>query len=466
MKKKLMLLFSIVFMCAICLFGCGVAPLSGGPASSDNVVGNGGLAVVKGDYLYFANAYCDYETIKEGENKYDFNSSKKLYGIYRVKLNEDGIVDLDSDGFPLGAELMVPQVGGYSYSGLYIFGDYLYYTTPFTGNKSGELVKGLITFERINLNRTGHKVLHTMTSYSSDCEYNINCIDNVVYITILDVDSNLVVVKDMGRDNVQVKTIATGIKNLCVFEQTSAVSSQLSDVNKYVYYTKEANNVTTLYKKSLVNFNVAEQALMLSPNTLKPVCVKNNRVYFLEDGILKSSTFDSAAPTVYSSLSVADSSSDSSENSIISYYILNDTYGGGVDRGILAVVNDGSNYVVKNYTPTGSEVVFDSEKQQTILYVNGSKIYYKLADDDALYCYNNNTKQNFVVANEFNTTVKDDETSVYDFDANRAYYFETINSDNQTKYLHVVELSANGYKDADNNPVGHYVGVEDASKVY
>ncbi len=470
MKKKLLLLLSIVLVCAVCLFACGVAPLSAGPANSDSILGNGGLAVVKGDYLYFANAYYDYNSLKEGENKYDFNNTQKLYGIYRVKLNQNGIVDLDKDGFPTGAELMVPQVAGYSYSGLYIFGDYLYYTTPFTGNKSGELVKGLITFERVNLNRTGHKVLHTMTTYSSSCKYNINYIDGSVYITIFDNDSNLVVVRDKGGDNVQTKTLSTKVENLCVFEQNSDVNTQLNSVNKYAYYTRKVDDVTTLYRKSLVDFNLAEEGLRVSQKDLKPVSVKNNRVYFLEDNILKSSSFDSeessSLVTTYSSLSVKSDSSTDTENTIISYYILDDTYGGGYDRGIMAVVYDGSEYVVKNYTPTGSEVVFENAKQQSILYVKGSKIYYKLADDEALYCFNDNTEQDFVVANKFNTTTKDDETNVYDFDSNRAYYFDVISDSNEVKYLHLVELSASGYTDENDNPVGHYIGVEDASKIY
>ena len=173
LKKKLLFLVAILFVFTLSVFGCGGAVLSGGPSLTDTVYGNGGSAVVKGDYLYFANAYYDYNNLGSNDNKYDRDGQlQKNYGIYRIKLNKNGVVDLNGNGTPVGAELLVPQVGGYEKSGLYICGEYLYYTTPYSGYKTGEseLTKGLLRFEKSKLNGEDHVILSEGEDYSVGCQ--------------------------------------------------------------------------------------------------------------------------------------------------------------------------------------------------------------------------------------------------------------------------------------------------------
>lgn len=450
-------------MCAICLFGCGVAALNGGPRTTDGIYGNGGFSVVKGDYLYFSNAYYDYNNLNEGENKYDFNSPKKLYGIYRVKLNENKLVNLDENGFPVGAELMVPQVGAYAYSGLYICGNYLYYTTPFTGNKSGTYVKGLITFERVNLNRTGHKILYRMEDYSSSCKYYLNYINGVTYITILDVNSNVISVAVQG-ENIQTKTIATGVSTLFAPEQTElSHNEEINSCSTYIYYTKKDGDYYSMYKKSLVNNSEAAQMLVgPTTNEVEVLQVKNDRVYYKENKILKSSNFENnVEPKIYTNQQLA----GDDENGIKSYYVLDDTNGTRLDRGVACVCYDGSSYSVNVYNGSSYQFLFSNSSQINILYAYNNNVYYKLADDDALYCFNMSNSNNSKIAKEFLTSI-DDASNVYDFNCYHGYYFSTVESANNTvKYLHVVSLNGFGYEDENGELVGQYVGVLDASRM-
>ena len=446
-------------MCAVCFFGCGVSALGNGPRANDVVYGNGGFSVVKGDYLYFSNAYCDYNSLKDGENKYDFNSSKKVYGIYRVKLNEDKLVRLDSDGFPIGAELMVPQVGAYAYSGLYICGDYLYYTTPFTGNKSGTYVKGLISFERVNLNRTGHKVLMKMEDYSSSCKYYINYINGVTYITILDTNSNVILMSVKG-ENVETKTVAYDVSGMvCEHSEITNVGQE------YIYYTVKEGNYYSLFKKSMVNSSETKQVLISSTtNELELVKFKNGRLYYKEGKVLKSSNFENnAEPKVYTNQEI----SSDDENGLKSFYILDDTNGVRIDRGVAFVSYDGSNYSVNIYNGSSSEFLFSDSKQINILHIYNNCVYYKLADDESLYCYNIVNDSSSKVCENFVTSVDDENTGVYDFDDCHGFYFNTVEeANNSLKYLHMVNLNGFGYEDDDNNNIGHFIGVLDARNIY
>lgn len=472
MKKKFLFLFSIVLVCALCLFGCGGVKLSGGPKASDTVYGNGGMAVVKGDYLYFANAYIDYNNIGRYENKYNDDKSKEIYGIYRTKLNDFGIIELNEDGTPKGAELLVPQVGGYAYSGLYICGDYLYYTSPFTGDNKGTEVKGLVTFDRVKLDGTGHEVLHTMNTYSSSCKYFINYIDKATVITILDDSSNLQLIKISGGS----KQIYNGDKNELFVEGVTSVATMkqadlkynesLASVNMYAYYTqKDSSNYYTLVRKSLLNPTLPEEILI--PATLDEmsvVSVENNRVYYLRNNILMSSDFNAEENSkVYTTMTI----DDEATTGIVSYKILQDTQGAALDRGVIVVINDGSNYIVANVNGVSQEAeYFSNSKQITVLYADGNDIYYKVAEDEALCVYNISSKTTKTLATKFNTSVTEEITNVYDFDQNRAYYFSTVeNSNGKLQYLHMVGLNGFGFKNAEGSAIGKYIGKLDSSDI-
>ena len=84
MKKKLL---SLIIMCimAVSIFftgcSCSKEGLKDNPATDANVISNGGLTVVKGDYLYYINGYTDETTLTKDDNKYGkVNHS----GIYRT----------------------------------------------------------------------------------------------------------------------------------------------------------------------------------------------------------------------------------------------------------------------------------------------------------------------------------------------------------------------------------------------
>ena len=63
MKKFITNLVLVICLCATLLCACGKSGLKDNPATDAQIYGNGGYAVVKGDYLYYTNGFVsDYTT--------------------------------------------------------------------------------------------------------------------------------------------------------------------------------------------------------------------------------------------------------------------------------------------------------------------------------------------------------------------------------------------------------------------
>lgn len=480
MKKKLLFLVAILCIFTLSVFGCGGINLGNGPKATDTVYGNGGVAVVKGNYLYFANAYLDYNQIGNNDNKFEEGAMQKRYGIYRTKLNASGTVELNSNGVPVGAELLVPQVGGYSDSGIYICGEYLYYTTPYSGYKTGssDLTKGLLRFERVTLSGQDHTII-SEGDFTTDCEYSINYIGSTTYITVLS-GSKITIIKVKDNGDVS-KSSINSVKDFCVEEQTTLKHKQaVNEVNKYVYFTKvDGDEIYSLYRKPLSGGDV-ETLIPSSSDVIELVAVKNNRVYFKQADKLMSAVpvydkenkvttgFNASELTTYAA---SFNITADAKTGIVDYLILDDTYGYAQNRGIVAVYTDGTNYSLIQFKADGTfKNIVSGSKQYTLKFTEGSNVYYQVAEDDALYGfdYEKEGAEQTKVISSFATTVEvgESDESIVDYDANRVFFFSKAKDSNEKySYLHVALLSGNYYEDAEGNSVAHYVGVLDSSDV-
>ena len=105
------------------------------PAAADAIKGNGGMAVQKGNYLYFVNGYKSITT--EGLNK---KSTFNVGSLMLMKLDEDGNIVTDEKGL-LKDEYYISmhnKLCGYEATNLYIHGEYLYFATPTMEDESKE----------------------------------------------------------------------------------------------------------------------------------------------------------------------------------------------------------------------------------------------------------------------------------------------------------------------------------------
>ena len=138
MKKFFALLIAVLTL-SLCLTGCnGVKPLSdvGGEVFS----GNGTFAVHKGNYLYFVNGVGD----MSGDNTM---GKVEKGALLRVKKTDIGKSDATY-------ETVIPKLmnTGSANSGIYMFGDVVYYGTPYDGKDKTSTIRSDFTdFRTFNL---------------------------------------------------------------------------------------------------------------------------------------------------------------------------------------------------------------------------------------------------------------------------------------------------------------------------
>lgn len=136
------------------------------PSANDLVVGNGGLAVKKGNYVYFVNGYKSVSQITNKKDTYTVGS------LMLMRLGQDGNVVTDDNGLVKDEYFitMSDKLCGYEATNLFIHGDYLYFVTPCLENESGDKVwaKERVVFNRIKLDKTGN----VEEIYSSGVKYN------------------------------------------------------------------------------------------------------------------------------------------------------------------------------------------------------------------------------------------------------------------------------------------------------
>lgn len=246
MKKFFSVLTVLLLTCFI-FVGCSRTPV---PASSSPAVGNGGLAVQKGEYIYFVNGF-----VSKAENL-NGNKDGKITksGIYRVKASDvsyytdesgnlvytQGNLSVDENGVVKGAELIVSKVCGFEDSALYIYGEYIYYVTP--NNRvdgSGKAYVNDLDFCRARLDGEKNTVLGTVSLGDDEAynnkEFGFYNLGGSVYFGIYD-----------GKDAINIyQTTKNGSNN--VFSKTGVTSAVLPKVIKNYSNQTLTNIEKTLY---------------------------------------------------------------------------------------------------------------------------------------------------------------------------------------------------------------------------
>ncbi len=470
MKKKFFSILACVMMCVCCLAGCGPTKLSGGPALDDTVYGNGGVAVRKGDYVYFVNAYAG-QTVAYGKNKY---GKETLSAIYRTKLDKNGLVQTDEEGNLVQSEILAKQIVGFKHAGIYIFGDYMYYTTPkATKDKSGTEVADLVSFERIKLNSTDHDTLYTTSAPAGeDFKYHIYQSNDRVYIVVLNAGELVSVSCNLTGGKTTKKVLDTDVTS-AVFASEDQVTNEFST---YAYYTKastiEDDGIAdyTLINKVKLDGSKEPENLKLTSETFTLNQVKNNRLYYTYDTILYStnSAIDPNTNTYYSA------------NNLTSYKILDDQVIGSTstDLGLVALL---SNNVVYFRAQNDYVNLFSSDKAVTLQYIAGNYVYYTIAEDSALYRKVINKSRtpeqaeaertiagekvidNFISSVSYTVGEGEGATTesatIFDYDQNYLFYFNKVEDTNEVySYMHLFKIGA---QDEEGKAYDKFIGVLD-----
>jgi len=258
MKKYIISLVMIICVCTMVFAGCSSRGLSDNPATDAAVIGNGGYAIQKGDYLYYVNGYVDSYEDKLVDYKKDNVEGEVVYGaIYRTKLT-GGDLSKDSKGFLTNSECVVSKVVGYEQGGFYIVGDYIYYATPYMRvDSKGVIQNTRISFNRIKIDGTKNKEIYVTEEGATDIDWRINVIAGKTYLVVvqtLPVESEepntqeettnkkVVSVVDNGK-KFPVTTLAENVSEV-VFNDDVNLSSE------YFFYTRSVRAGETAYSTS------------------------------------------------------------------------------------------------------------------------------------------------------------------------------------------------------------------------
>lgn len=177
-KKFAIVILALVIALAV-FAGCGKdyssKPLDG-YSSSGEVKSNGGFVVQKGEWIYFINGTEDYTA----DNTY----GKVVKGsLMRIKESDLAAGNYDNTDVVVPL-LMVSQ--DYT-SGIYIYGDYVYYATPTsTKNTDGQVENSWLDFKRSKLDGSSTMRDYFFRSSNNATVFRFVEVDDVVYCLYVD----------------------------------------------------------------------------------------------------------------------------------------------------------------------------------------------------------------------------------------------------------------------------------------
>lgn len=256
MRRKTFILAAILLTLVFALCGC--AENSYGPIDtlsengSAKVMSNGGTVVIQGSYLYFINGITSYSS----ENTFG-NVVKGA--IYRVQLDGEGNVVEDT------LQCVVPKKVFNSYKnggGFYVFGDWIYYSTPSTiKDTSGNETTTILEFYRAKTDGTSTQLILRLDGNSTPYAFSDK---NLVYYS-----SNTLYSVDLTDANFKSVVLSENVTAATFSAQTEYDPADTSVNNEFVvFYTKAATEEKATYNELYVTtFDGSVNKLLIGKET-------------------------------------------------------------------------------------------------------------------------------------------------------------------------------------------------------
>lgn len=208
--------------------GCsGYRPTAlGGDYSAGEVVSNGGFAVEKGDYVYFINGV-------------ESNTANNTLGVpVKGAIMRISTADLKGRNYAL-ADMVVPTVT-YSQNyetGIFVYGDYVYYSTPSTTVISdGSVQNTRLELKSAKLDGTGISKNPYITFDGLNVDFRFVEDGGTVYV-LYAATSETLYGESTGVTNLHSINTATGENTLLAYNVKSYLFDAANKSNPKVYYT-------------------------------------------------------------------------------------------------------------------------------------------------------------------------------------------------------------------------------------
>ncbi len=343
--KTLLFLLSMLLLTAFLLAAC--TPDNGdfkypqAPAQGE-VVSNGGIAVMYGDYIYYVNSY-----VSDVSSANSFNGDVKSGDIVRIKKSDlDEITAINDEDLTSAlkteriaaavyekVEVVVPMfyysgnTTDTSVTGLYIYGDKLYFTTPNTSlgtngaaltdqlcvyraDLDGRNTARLYTFTKnslvVSLMEKGGKVYAVYVETDTDIGAGLRCVD----LSQADNESTLIS-KDVASVTFDLNTLSAYYLNadgaICSYTAGDAEEKVLLAEEENITYTIKSTNGGYVYYTQTDSTNTALKfgVLAVKAGMTEPVQVLSSETaasgtfFGYKEGVVWTGTTYDSTPTMY-----------------------------------------------------------------------------------------------------------------------------------------------------------------------
>lgn len=428
--------FTRILICLmLCVFGFGLVACGDPrteeeknftyPTGSDVVYGNGGLAVKKGNYVYFVNGYKSIEDVSNKKDTFTVGS------LMLMKLGENGEVVTDDEGLTKDEYFitMHNKLCGYQATNLFIHGGYLYFVSPCLENESGDKVwaKERVVFNRIKLNKSSS----VEEVYSSGVKY-----DQLQYEYYQENGQLFIMVWEKGDSyysnngtNALIRVDATGKSSYKVANDVqSVVFSENSDE---IFFVKHASSDETydLKKYDIVSNQVEDY--YSNSKTFEAKAVANGKVFILAShGVGSTTDIKVSNIANHSDFALFYAYSDSAT---MSY----------ANDGTVVAVNGNVISIVKSLTDI--KVVIDAEATSinVIGFANGCVYYYDEVSNIKYVSYSNVLAGNQPEIKTLTTIdAVSSDCSYFDLDEDESmmYFYKKVG---ENYYLHRIRINNN-----------------------
>ena len=140
---------------------------------SNELIYNGGNAVVVGDYVYFGNAYTPIGTEEDSKENYAYATNAKIAYLNRANLSTlENKSALSPTGNEKGNHDGEEKVVGYENQYMFVLGDYIYYTSAYQDRQSNGLKHdySLVSFWRSKLNGADLTKFYTTETFTKSTD--------------------------------------------------------------------------------------------------------------------------------------------------------------------------------------------------------------------------------------------------------------------------------------------------------
>ena len=386
--KKAILAFVLMLGVVFGFSACGTnVGFDDGPSSTDVVIGNGSSAIVYGNYAYYTNGYVA-STDVGNTNTY----GQVVYSaVYRTKLVNGKVVEkekeVDEDGNEIfdktqaiqNTGVLVSKVCGYEKTKLYIFDNYLYYTTP--GNnvsKNGTIESDHIDFCRIKIDgHTRGERLFTSSSTIDSITYYMYKYNNKAYLVVK--DGEVLKIGECTDTNFKLETLDGATYKVSSVAETRYTRSndRVFDLDSSVYFAYKDDKVIDGNYLAKYDLNTKQITTLskINENDYTLIASVGGKLYYNKQTYLAPGS--SGAYLYYNTM--GDAYTETERQLSSNAYTASNITPYNADS-IGAFINDGSN--VYKFNSNGTQTRF-IDGNATIVAQKGDYVFYTL--DNVLY---------------------------------------------------------------------------------